>query len=233
MTRIVTNAQRFLAAYNRIDKILHSRFGFKPSMSYTDAVRRAASINSVVRKFEDDLIDYGRLRNAIVHKSDATRIIAEPHQEVTDRLCHIADILVTPPLASSIAHSPRTVKPNESLKEVIRAMVSGDISNLPIVQDKTVVGCLTNKSIVAYVAQNLDNLDSALKTATVADVGANGSKYYRTLHDCPVDDVLAAFEKNRRLQIVIITADGTVNTEVTGVVTVGDLVTINRMLDSY
>ena len=63
----MNNSRRFIDAYNRIDKALHNRFGFKPSMSYSDAVRRAAAINSVVRKYEDDLIDYGRLRNAIVH----------------------------------------------------------------------------------------------------------------------------------------------------------------------
>ena len=62
-----TNAERFLTAYNVIDYSLRTIYDFKRSMSFSDVVRRSVVLNSVVRKYEEDLIDFGRLRNAIIH----------------------------------------------------------------------------------------------------------------------------------------------------------------------
>ena len=53
-----SNAERFLTAYNNIDYGLRTIYGFKRSMSFSDVVRRSVVLNSVVRKYEDDLIDY-------------------------------------------------------------------------------------------------------------------------------------------------------------------------------
>jgi len=64
-----TNSERFISAYNSIDHSLRAIYGFKRSISFADLVRKAVTLNSVVRKYEDELIDYGRLRNSIVHKT--------------------------------------------------------------------------------------------------------------------------------------------------------------------
>ena len=63
----ILNSARFLSAYNTIDYSLRTIFNQKRSTSFSDAVRRASKQNSLVAKFEDDLIDFGRLRNSIVH----------------------------------------------------------------------------------------------------------------------------------------------------------------------
>ena len=72
-----TNAERFIVAYNRIDHAIRSIYGFKRTISYADLIRKAVTLNSVVRKYEDELIDYGRLRNSIVHKTNPNYVIAE------------------------------------------------------------------------------------------------------------------------------------------------------------
>ena len=63
----VSNANRFIAAYNSIDSSLRSIYNLKRSLNFSEVIRKTVLLNSVVRKYEDDLIDYGRLRNAIVH----------------------------------------------------------------------------------------------------------------------------------------------------------------------
>ena len=45
------------------------KISIKASLGFGEVVRKVAPINSIIKKYEDDLIEYGRLRNAIVHKS--------------------------------------------------------------------------------------------------------------------------------------------------------------------
>ena len=71
-----TKAERFLDAFNSIDYSLRARYNLNRSMSFSDLIRKCVSLNYVVRKYEDDLIDYGRLRNAIVHQGNKDYIIA-------------------------------------------------------------------------------------------------------------------------------------------------------------
>ena len=70
------NASRFIDAYNKIDHSLRAQYNLKRGQSFADVVRRCAELNSIVRKFEDLLIDYARLRNAIVHSSYDDMIIS-------------------------------------------------------------------------------------------------------------------------------------------------------------
>ena len=59
-----SNSTRFLEAYNRLDKGLRDIYGIKPAISFSDCIRRASTVNSVIKKYEETLIEYGRLRNA-------------------------------------------------------------------------------------------------------------------------------------------------------------------------
>ena len=85
MERKNANAVRFIAAYNRLDQGLREIYSIKRTLTYSDMIRKVANVNTVVSKFEEDLIDYGRLRNAIVHKS-SDEIIAEPNIDVVEKL---------------------------------------------------------------------------------------------------------------------------------------------------
>ncbi len=229
----MSNSKRFIDAYNRCDKALHARFGFKPSMPFTDCVRRAASLNAVVRKFEDDLSDYARLRNAIVHKSNSNMTIAEPHDDVTAHFEHIAEILETPPRASTIAHAAEVVSTAAPLKKAIAVMSKRGFSNMPVIDGGRIAGILTNKSIVCFLADRLDDIANVLDTATVGDALIVGDVYFAVTSDCPVDDILNIFEKNRKLTMVIITEGGRSDGKIKGVITVGDLVTVTKMLDTF
>ena len=74
----LSNAQRFLQSYNNIDYTIRTRYNLNRSMGFSELIRRSVALNYIVRKYEDDLIDFGRLRNAIVHGNE-DYIMAEPH----------------------------------------------------------------------------------------------------------------------------------------------------------
>ena len=80
------NAAAFLSAYNKVDAQLRALYNFGGGQSFTDIVRRSAEKNSVVRRYENDLAEYARLRNAIVHQSMNGQIIAIPCDEVTEKM---------------------------------------------------------------------------------------------------------------------------------------------------
>ena len=113
------NATRFIAAYNRLDQGLRDIYSIKRTLTFSDMIRKVASVNTVVSKFEEDLIDYGRLRNAIVHRS-GDEIIAEPHIEVVEKLEKIARIINTPPKVIECLRPRKvfTVDGDTSLRQV-------------------------------------------------------------------------------------------------------------------
>ena len=88
----ISNAKRFLDAFNNIDYTIKTRYGFNRAMGFSELVRKAVSLNYTIRKYEDDLIDYGRLRNAIIHNNNEDIVIAEPHISVVENIEHILDV---------------------------------------------------------------------------------------------------------------------------------------------
>ena len=93
----IENASRFINSYNKIDAQLRSLYNFRGGQSFTDIVRQSAAKNATVRRYEDELTDYARLRNAIVHQSMDDVIIAVPCDEVVEEMERIERLLCTPP----------------------------------------------------------------------------------------------------------------------------------------
>ena len=93
----ISNAKRFVQAYNTIDQSLRQRHNIRRSLSFSDMIRKTVVVDYIVRKYEDQLIDYGRLRNAIIHNSNDDFLIAEPHTEVVEEFEKIAALVSAPP----------------------------------------------------------------------------------------------------------------------------------------
>ena len=89
-------AERFINCFNKVDYTLKAKYNFNRSMGFSDLIRRTVALNYVVRKYEDELIDYGRLRNAIVHSSNDKMIIAEPHEDVVEKFEKIEKLINSP-----------------------------------------------------------------------------------------------------------------------------------------
>ena len=83
----VKNSDRFIVAYNRIEKILAEKADSNDYSPFYRLIDKVKITNSVVRKYEDDLREFGDLRNAIVHsRTDVDYVIAEPHDEIVEHI---------------------------------------------------------------------------------------------------------------------------------------------------
>lgn len=226
------NSTRFIAAYNKIDKALHTRFGLKSNLSFSEAVRAAAVKSAVVRKYADDLYDYGRLRNAIVHKSDTEIVIAEPHPSVVQKAEHILSLITAPPrLVGTVAKEAAYLSGNTTIFDAVKRMAASNFSFMPVVRDGRIIGVFGNKTAVEALSREKD-WNTFAKTRTVQSCAQGYETYYAVLPcSATADDALRRFEQDRKLQIIILTDDGTQNDLPRYVVTTGDAVQLARLID--
>ena len=233
------NATRFISAYNRLDQGLRDIYSIKRTLNFADMIRKVASVNTVVAKFEEDLIDYGRLRNAIVHKS-GDEIIAEPNIEVVEKLEKIARIINTPPRVIDCI-KPRkvfTACGDTPLKEVIREMEKDGYSIVPVYIAQTLVGVINRKMVVEgigkFIEENKD-IDEAIKepVAQCLDIFNETNHYEVAPTSITVENLLYMFQQNRKLSSVILTENGNFNEPARAVLVSADLIDLNTILDNY
>lgn len=236
-----TNAVRFINAYNLIDMALRHQGDMRRSLSYTEAVRRASRENPIVAKYEDKLIDYGRLRNAIVHNTNGETIIAEPHDNVVKDYEHIASLITTPPLAiNTVAKKVvSTIEYNVKLKEVIEYDYTSGFSNIPIFKNGMLIGVANSSKILEVLGKKIHekvNISEYIENTSIEEVleEFTADNYYTIVSQkVTLDKVLSLFDENRKLLLVLITKNGTLLESPVGIITISDIVDINKTLDNY
>lgn len=241
MDKKQTNAKRFINAYNSIDYAIRIQHDFKRSMSFSEVVRKAVPINFIVRKYEDDLVDFGRLRNAIIHNSNEQFVIAEPHDDVVEKIEHIAQLLTTPPKAINaiIDRDVLCVQNDVSLKDVIKLIATSEFSNIPVFKNGGLIGVANGQRILDVLGRQIvknKNIDDFISNITIEDVLLEPVPYKNydvVSKEATIEEILNLFNKNRKLLTVLITKSGTLNETPIGIVTTSDIIYLNEILDNY
>lgn len=234
-----SNSKRFIDAYNRLDKGMRDIYNIKPSISFSDCVRRVSPVNAVIRKYEDDIVEYGRLRNAIVHRS-GEEVIAEPNLKVVEKLEQIARLICTPPkVMDTVANrSVYSVTTKTPLNEVMIQMFQTGYSVVPVYDGFDLVGVINRKMILealgAATAAKVD-LDDLIKLSVVEalDLSSGSNSYEVVAVNTTIDNILYLFQSNRKLSVVIITKNGNYNEAPLGVVVTSDTIDMQTILDNY
>lgn len=234
-----SNSTRFLEAYNRLDRGLRDIYGIKPSITFSDCIRKTATVNSVVKKYEETLIEYGRLRNAIVH-SDSEEVIAEPNLAVVEKLEHIVRLVCTPPrVMDTVANrSVFIVDVSTPLKDVIVHMFKTGFSVIPVYKKDNLAGVVNRKIIVesmgAAISAGVDMDDlSKMSVEEAVDLNAGNNCFEVVSSNVTIDTVLYLFQSNRKLSVVVITKNGNYNEKPLGIVTTADTLDMQSILDNY
>ncbi len=234
-----SNARRFINAYNRLDQGLRDIYSIKRTMTFSDMIRKVATVNTVVRKFEEDLIDYGRLRNSIVHRSN-DQIIAEPNLDVVEHLEKIARIINTPPKVVECL-KPRkvfSVSGDTSLKEVVEVMSRDGYSVVPVYINGTLVGVINRKMVVEGIGRFIQkgkDIDDAMQepVSSSLDIFGETSHYEVAPATLTIENLLYMFQQNRKLSSVILTENGNYTEPAQAVIVSADVIDLNAILDNY
>lgn len=236
-----SNAKRFINCYNLVDSALRVQGDMRRSISYTEAVRRAARTNSIVAKYEDKLIDYGRLRNAIVHNSTEEIIIAEPHTSVVEDFEKITSLIITPPLAINTVSKNivSCIEYDVKLKDVIEYDYTSGFSNIPIFKKGMLIGVANGQKILEVLGKKIYqkiDISHYIENTTIEEVLKEFSdqNYYAIANEkITLDKVLNMFEENRKLLLVLITKTGSLLEPPLGIITISDIMEINKVLDNF
>ena len=234
-----SNALRFIAAYNRLDQGLREIYSIKRTLTYSDMVRKVANVNTVVSKFEEDLIDYGRLRNAIVHKS-SDEIIAEPNLDVVEKLEKIARLINTPPRVIDCLRLRKVycVDGDTPLRVVVEEMAKSGYSVVPVYISQTLVGVINRRMIIDGIARFIiqkQDIDDAMNTpiSSCLDIFNETNHYEVAPTSMTIENLLYMFQQNRKLSSVILTENGNYSEPAKMVIVTADTIDLNNILDNY
>lgn len=235
-----SKAFRFISAYNIIDGTLRSLYDFKRSMNFADMIHRSASLNHTVRKYEDTIIDYGRLRNSIVHSS-SDEIIAEPSDKAVDEFEKIARLISTPPKALQTIASREVVcvGTDESIKDVIKVMSKYGYKSVPVYKDGLLVGVANSGRVLEEIGNVInrgEDIDDYINSHSIGQLIEKHlmENYYAVIHaDASIEEVLELFWKNRKMLAVLLTPTGNYMEKPMGIITIADIMDMNKILDMY
>ncbi|MFQ6752187.1 MAG: CBS domain-containing protein [Clostridia bacterium] len=236
-----TNAERFITAYNNIDYSLRTIYNFKRSMSFSDVIRRSVVLNSIVRKYEEDLIDFGRLRNAIIHQGNSKYTIAEPHDDIVDKIEKLAHLISEPPEAIDRIGNKEVITINSDMKiaSAIELIYRTGYSNLPTYDGDKLIGILNGRKLITVLGKKIGeqaNLQEFVQENTVGDIiHEMGEDYYFMLanESLTVDEAMNCFENNRKLLIILITKGGKDNGKPLKIISSADIIDMKKILDVY
>ncbi|HJD05317.1 MAG TPA: CBS domain-containing protein [Candidatus Onthoplasma faecipullorum] len=236
-----TNAERFIAAYNKIDYGLRTIYDFKRSMSFSDVIRRSVVLNSVVRKYEEDLIDYGRLRNAIIHNGNSKYTIAEPHDDIVLKIEKLAELITEPPLAVDRVGNKEVIIIDKdlSIAKAIELIARTGYSNLPVYDNNKLLGIINGRKLINVLGYKLAdgvNLQDFVDNTTVGEIISEmGEDYFFMLadEDITIDEAMNYFENNRKLLIILITKDGKDTSKPLAIISSSDIIDMKKILDVY
>ena len=233
------NATEFIDSYNKIDAQLRDLYGYKPSQSFTDIVRRSAEKNAVVRKYESELADYARLRNAIVHQSTG-EYIAVPCDGAVNKISRIEKLLCAPPEIGTLPEKKIvSIEAGLSLRQAVLLVSRTGHSNLPVYSGKRMVGMINNRRIIKALGSVLErggDLDEFAAKTPVGEIVRESDlfAYYKYLgKQDTLQDVLAAFEENKKLLAVLVSEHGAAGERIENIITPVDLVEVNKILEDY
>jgi predicted transcriptional regulator len=227
-------SERFEVAYNKIDEVLKRQVRH-PDKRFTVLLREGAKQHRLIKAYVEELEQYGRLRNAIVHeKRELGQYIAEPHHGVVSRIEKIAEIFTRPNYALTIA--TRNVvyfQYEDNITTVIHGIKQHNYSQYPIYRNKEFKGLLTTGDIVKWMARYSVNHMVDLVNIKVRDILTNVIQHpiefaNKSIDVFEVEEIYEEAHKNKTdLEAVIITENGKKDEKPLGLITAWDLIEID------
>lgn len=231
-------SERFEAAFNQIHRWLRINMKDVHSDKFGLLLSKSAQRHSIMSRYHDELYQYSKLRNAIVHnKYEPDFYIAEPHKKVVERIEMIAGRLNMPRTALSIATAPVFYYYEDSpLKDVLKILQHFSYSQFPIYhRQEGYKWLLTSDAIVSWMSEHLPENTRDINQVKLVDLFPYKSKKNKQItfveKSANIFDVEDKFEdfhlKNIKLEAVIITENGKAAEKPLGIVTPWDLVEID------
>jgi hypothetical protein len=235
----MTPTDRFLDAFGKIEQHLRNMLqpeGFEPFMSM---VNRAAERDTHFLRMRPTLKELARIRNFLTHNNRPLDPVAELTERPAKEIEKALELLLAPPrliprFASEVAISAT----DEKLSLALTRMGMRSVTKLPVYRGVKLVGLLAAKTITRWLGQCSPTSIPSLSQITVQDVlkYQDGESLHTIMRgDATYFDALHAFEdaayhQGRHLDAILLTANGTDEEPLQGMVTVSQVPELSRAI---
>jgi len=155
----MSNSDRFLKAFNAVDKILKKQIDERPgkgsstTTGFAARVRLAEDKGIISRHTSGDLLELAELRNAIVH--DTTDLaIAEPHADTVSLIEGILSRLERPVLVKDRGNIVSIFDLSSPIADVLKYMADNKFSQVVVMKDYH-IRVITTESIALWLANRV------------------------------------------------------------------------------
>lgn len=229
------NSERFIIAFNKIEKYLDKEINQKKYLSFYRSVQLLKRSNAVVGRYQDDLLEYAELRNAIIHERTKTHYaIAEPHDDVVERMEKIEEKLTAPELVvPTFTKKMCQINGQDTLSDVLQVIRETAFSQFPVYHNNKFIGLLTDKAITHWLARHANGSSSDLFQTAIIDVikGDERAQNYKFISQSMTiyqaeHYFLEQIKQTKRLDALLITKHGKPEETLLGMITTKDLIEI-------
>lgn len=235
----LTNAERFIDAFNRIERILRSRASEKARrLTFPELVNESKSVTTPEKT---KLRDMGVLRNAIVHNPRDVdgELIADPRLSAVEWLENRADLIENPPtvFGSLRMSSPKVLTEDDGIEAFLTEVgLPLNYSQSPVRLDKGEFGLVTTNSLARWVAANYDPNDGLLleksKISEIIPFGEEGDRVVVKSRNFKVVDAIRLFSGENGVApgAILLTQDGKSDQTPIGLCVEADIPALYRAL---
>ncbi len=222
-------SELFLTSFNRIEKWMREKLDDPSNMGFSEMVRRLAKKEDLqVKNFEDDLLQFAQLRNAIVHeKISQDFVIAEPNQWSVNKITDIEKELISP--EKVIPRFRKKVTGFEMdlpLRRILKIVAEKEYSQFPIYHKGKFEALLTVHGIGLWFSKEFVKGTLSVEDKQVKDilsVDRKWDRYQFVASDTPIFVVKEMFHSKGKLETVLITENGDPDGNLVGIIRSRDL----------
>ena len=233
ITSSMTNSDKFLEYYNKIDLYLKREGNYENHQSYAYKVKNSTS--GVVKRFKDELLTFGELRNAIIHHPLINgEPIAEPHTQIVNRIKTIAEHILNPKkVIPTFQFEVFSAHFNEYINPIVHKMGEFSFSQAPIIDDQgKIIEIITTNTIARWLSSCLESNGTLLlenvKVKDLIPYIENAKNYCFLNRDASIYDAyqlfVESFKRNKcYLDTIFLTNSGNQYEKILGLITINDI----------
>ncbi len=229
---------RFETTFNQIQDLLQKelRLGFDEHKPFSQLVKDYFGSRNNRKK--SLLLDYGKLRNAIVHKYfQEGEYCAVPNKKTVENIELILKELQNPPkVIPDYQGDVIILNPKDHLEVVLELISKNDFSQFPVYEDKKSVGLLTENGITRALANMRSEEIIEFKGVSVSNL----LKHQEVIKNLEFisrtglfEDAASLFSKNIYLEAILITNNGKPGEKPLGIITRWDILHPKKKVNQF
>lgn len=233
------NSDRFLYAFNAIEKHLRRITGSEKEVTFSQLIGRASKFDAAIKSLHVDLQEYADLRNAIIHERTDEHVIAEPNLQAVEKIERMQALITKPPtIREFMSTSISSFQVNDSIGTAVKDMFGNDYSQAPVYDGKKFIGLLTTNTIARWLGANVTEEIFSLKETSIGEVleyTEDPSHVAFMTPDTSVYVVLDHIQNQeahgKHLDAILVTNSGKTNETLLGIITIWDIQKLHNVVD--